>query len=211
MYFDLLKKLRGQAVQLDLGAPAQPVTGVLWDVFKFNVTDNGVALLVSWEAANPTMGEGKIVRANDYVFKWVPVGGIKAVKSDAFVRLIPEDRRRMDFKPEPFYNDGKPNWHALNNAISKALYEKLLALGIPVEFDGIYVNAAGATITRGEAEAEIAALKAQAAAQAAAAPPAPVRVAQPPIAGAVTPPASSVPLQAPVATPMLVPAGPPPA
>lgn len=204
MYFDLLKKLRGQAVQLDLGAPAQPVTGVLWDVFKFNVTDYGVALLVSWEAANPTMGEGKLVRANDYVFKWVPVGVIRAVKSDAFVRLIPEDRRRMDFKPEPFYNDGKPNWHALNNAISKALYEKLLALGIPVEFEGIYVNAAGATITRGEAEAEIAALKAQAAAVL-------VRVAQPPIAGAVTPPASSVPLQAPVATPMLVPAGPPPA
>jgi hypothetical protein len=145
----ILAKLRGRAVQIDMGEGVASVIGILWDIYE------KVALVVSWEPSQAPGPDGKLLPTCDFILQWVDIARIRKVKTDALVRVFTDARRRVNFLPEPLYHDPHPAWHAINNAVSLSIREMLQKTGIESGFEGVYVDLDGKQITRAAAEAEI--------------------------------------------------------
>jgi hypothetical protein len=152
----ILQKLRGRPVQFEIGEGVAPVVGILWDIF------DTVALVVSWQPGNALGLDGKSAATQDFILQWVDIKVIRKTTTDALVRVFPEARRRALFDSDPLFRANWDKWHAINNAVSLAICDFLKEAGIDSGFEGVYVNAEGKRITRGEAQKEIDELRTQA-------------------------------------------------
>ena len=153
-YVPLLRKLRGQAVHMELGDSRRPtqeiVKGILWDVLP----DGSLALVIVFQdetvqrapvkTALPPPGQPLPVAPlvefdvfREFYFKWVRPMSIIALQTDANVKIDILKRVLRGTKPDPLYRDNEPNWSTLNNALSDRIVAKLNELGVPFDFKGV--------------------------------------------------------------------------
>jgi hypothetical protein len=179
-YIPLLKKLCGRPVMVEIADPSRQAVEVLkghfWDLFfedtlaLFIVFDdenvskssevqkqeaedykNKIAAL----ALNPNLPKPTptvpVFVVREFHLKWVRTANIIMVKSDAHVRINCNTRQMTRPKLDPLYTDNQPQWHVLNNAVSRQVYAKLEELGVKSAFEGIYRNEQNEPITKAQA------------------------------------------------------------
>ena len=161
-YLPLLKTLRGHAAMLEVGDATRPsvevLRGIVWDVFF----ENKILLMIVFEdrsvekagaptpaGSPPKAKEFETVR--EFNFKWIRVGNIITVLTDAAVTVNRNQRTMKKAKTEPLYTDEPPQWSVINNHLCRQIIGQLRALGLTCEFTGGFKNETPDAITFEEA------------------------------------------------------------
>lgn len=165
-YMPVLKAIRGCPVTLEVGEQTRPavelVKGIVWDLFQndelllvivnSDVHDRkpddvlaaeaeiyknaNAAAQAAGAAGRPVTPPTPSYLIRTWQFKWILTRNVIAVQQETMIAVNHDLRKIINAKHEPLYNDGKPQWHLINNYIANQINEKLKALGFAGTFTG---------------------------------------------------------------------------